>query len=179
MASGSSFHWSDRSSSGWSYSEGSFSGDVSLPKGVEFIPPHSKLVNTPLQLANFPFNEIPKEEYVKEQMTTKANTTVNIRVKDLQKKNSPLRFRSYLTLFAGGTNGKPLKHSSFERNFYLAKLIKVGDVAPQYFDEGQQQSGDFFYVKETHGATVGLVVGAIAVTAAGVAIEATLGPVNY
>ena len=78
VASGSSFHWSDRSSSGWSYSEGSFSGDVSLPKGVEFIPPHSKLVNTPLQLANFPFNEIPKEEYVKEQMTTKANTTVNI-----------------------------------------------------------------------------------------------------
>ena len=45
-SSGSSFHWSDRSSSGWSYSEGSFSGDVSLPKGVEFIPPHSKLVNT-------------------------------------------------------------------------------------------------------------------------------------
>jgi len=34
-------------------------------------------------------------------------------------------------------------------------------------------------VKETHGATAGLVVGAIAVTAAGVAIEATLGPVNY
>ena len=175
----SSFHWSDRSSSGWSYSEGSFYGDVSLPKGVEFIPPHSKLVNTPLQLANFPFNEIPKEEYVKEQMTTKANTTVNIRVKDFTEEDSPLRFRSYLTLFAGGTNGKPLKHSSFERNFYLAKLIKVGDVAPQYFDEGQQQSGDFFYVKETHGATVGLVVGAIAVTAAGVAIEATLGPVNY
>lgn len=179
VASGSSFHWSDRSSSGWSYSEGSFSGDVSLPKGVEFIPPHSKLVNTPLQLANFPFNEIPKEEYVKEQMTTKANTTVNIRVKDFTEEDSPLRFRSYLTLFAGGTNGKPLKHSSFERNFYLAKLIKVGDVAPQYFDEGQQQSGDFFYVKETHGATAGLVVGAIAVTAAGVAIEATLGPVNY
>jgi len=152
---------------------------VSLPKGVEFIPPHSKLVNTPLQLANFPFNEIPKEEYVKEQMTTKANTTVNIRVKDFTEEDSPLRFRSYLTLFAGGTNGKPLKHSSFERNFYLAKLIKVGDVAPQYFDEGQQQSGDFFYVKETHGATAGLVVGAIAVTAAGVAIEATLGPVNY
>ena len=108
-----------------------------MPKGVEFIPPHSKLVNTPLQLANFPFNEIPKEEYVKEQMTTKANTTVNIRVKDFTEEDSPLRFRSYLTLFAGGTNGKPLKHSSFERNFYLAKLIKVGDVAPQYFDEGQ------------------------------------------
>ena len=140
---------------------------VSLPKGVEFIPPHSKLVNTPLQLANFPFNEIPKEEYVKEQMTTKANTTVNIRVKDFTEEDSPLRFRSYLTLFAGGTNGKPLKHSSFERNFYLAKLIKVGDVAPQYFDEGQQQSGDFFYVKETHGATAGLVVGAIAVTPQG------------
>ena len=52
-------------------------------------------------------------------------------------------------------------------------------MAPRYFDEGQQQSGDFFYVKETHGATAGLVVGAIAVTAAGVAIEATLGPVNY
>ena len=50
VASGSSFHWSDRSSSGWSYSEGSFSGDVSLPKGVEFIPPHSKLVNTPLDV---------------------------------------------------------------------------------------------------------------------------------
>ena len=75
-----------------------------------------------------------------------------------------------------------MKHSSFERNFYLAKLIKVGDVAPQYFDEGQQQSGDFFYVKETHGATAGLVVcayGASGYTAAGVAIEATLGPVNY
>lgn len=57
-----------------------------------------KLVNTPLHLANFPFDEIPKEEYD---------------------------------------------------------------------------------VKETHGATAGLVVGAIAVTAAGVAIEATLGPVNY
>ena len=85
VASGSSFHWSDRSSSGWSYSEGSFSGDVSLPKGVEFIPPHSKLVNTPLQLANFPFNEIPKEEYVRSN-DNEANTTVNIRVKDLRKK---------------------------------------------------------------------------------------------
>ncbi|UKI46249.1 MAG: hypothetical protein L6V92_00505 [Phocaeicola vulgatus] len=46
-------------------------------------------------------------------MTTKANTTVNIRVKDFTEEDSPLRFRSYLTLFAGGTNGKPLKHSSF------------------------------------------------------------------
>ena len=115
VASGSSFHWSDRSSSGWSYSEGSFSGDVSLPKGVEFIPPHSKLVNTPLQLANFPFNEIPKEEYVKEQMTTKANTTVNIRVKDFTEEDSPLRFRSYLTLFAGGTNAA-------KEDFYIVSL---------------------------------------------------------
>lgn len=63
-------------------------------------------------------------------MTTKANTTVNIRVKDFTEEDSPLRFRSYLTLFAGGTNGKPFEAFLFERNFYLAKLIKVGDVAP-------------------------------------------------
>lgn len=179
VISGSSYSWDNRSASGWSYSEGSFSGDVALPKGVEFIPPRSKTVNTPLRLANFPFNEIPKDEYVKEQMITKAATTVNIRVKDFTPEDSPLKFRSYLTLFSGGTNGKELKHSSFERTFYVSKLIKVGDVAPQYFDEGQQQSGDFFYVRETRGAAAGLVVGAIAVTAAGVAIGATVGPVGF
>lgn len=43
-------------------------------------------------------------------------------------------------------------------------MIKAGNVAPGSFDEGQQKAG--------------LVIGAIAVTAAGVAVEATLGPVN-
>lgn len=172
------YQWNRQSGSSRSYSEGQFAGDIMLPKGVEFIPPGAKIVSTRLQLDNLSFAEIPDGAFEKRNMTTNKSTPIHVKIKKFTEEDSPLRFRSYLTLYTGGENGKEVRHSSFGRSFYVAQLIKAGNVAPGSFDEGLQKAGDFFYIREVRGVKAGLVIGAIAVTAAGVAVEATLGPVN-
>lgn len=179
VSSSDTYRWGKRTSSSWSYSEGQFSGDIALPKGVEFIPPKTKIVRTHLQLDNFPFKGIPDEAYERRKMQFNPSMASNVRVKTFSEDDSPLRFRSYLTLYAGGQNGREVRHCSFERSFYLSQLIKTGAVAPDYLEAGQRKAGDYFYIREVQGRTAGLVIGAIAVTAAGVAIEAALGPTTY
>lgn len=179
VSSGSSYKWSERYGRNWNYSEGRFTGDIELPKGMEFIPPKSKLVSTRLQLNNLPFKKIPDKAYEKRKMNTNQSNPINVKVKRFTEEDSPLRFRSYLTVYAGGQNGRDVRHSSLERSFYVAQVIKAGNVSPSYFDEGQQKSGDFFYIRDVRGTTIGLVIGAAAVTAAGVAVEAALGPVYH
>lgn len=176
VSSGSSYQWNKRYESNHSYSEGQFAADINLPKGVEFIPPKTKIVSTLLELRNFAFTRIPDEAYEKQTMRVNAAQTSTVKVKNFSEDNSPLRFRSYLTLYAGGENGRSVRHCSFERSFYISQLMKSGSIAPYILEAGQRKAGDYFYVREEHGKTAGLVIGAIAVTAAGVAVEAALGP---
>ena len=159
---------------------GNFSGSISLPAGVGFLPPGTKIEKTPLRLADFPFDKIPNDAYRKQSFALADGSRVTMRVKEFTEEDSPLYFRSYLTLYTEAAPGRgPSKPFTFERSFYVSKLFKTGNVPPSSFNAGQQQAGDFFYVRKVKGANAGIIAGTIAIGVAGIAIEATLGPSAY
>lgn len=173
------YQWSKR----WSDSYGSFAGEITLPEGVSFIPPRSKVEKTPLRLARFPFDRIPDEEYQKSEFPTSNAGTVLLRIKEFTREDTPLSFRSYLTLYTADKEGKPDKLTTFERDFYVSKLIKTGNVPPTEFRDDQRLAGDFFYVRTVRGARAGIIVGTVAVATAvvvaGVAIGNNLEPNDF
>lgn len=177
--SGSSYSWSKGYHITDGYSGGSFAGEVALPKGVSFIPPKSKVESTPLKLTNFPFDRIPKEAYSKEKFYKTDSEAVNVKIKRFTENDSPLFFRSYLSLYTIDQDAEKKKYLSFESSFYVAELIKTGNVPPVSFNAGVKQEGDFFYVHKVKGANAGWIVGAVAIGAAGVVIESTLAPDSY
>lgn len=177
--SGDTYRWSRNYSISDGYSGGSFAGEIALPKGVSFIPPKSKVESTPLRLSNFPFDRIPKDQYSKQKFAKSNSSVVNVRVKKFTEENTPLAFRSYLSLYTADHDGGKRKYSTFESSFYVSQLIKTGNVTPASFDAGKKQAGDFFYVHNVKGANAGLIVGAVAIGAAGIVIESTLAPNGY
>lgn len=174
-----SYQWGRRHKISSSDSQGAFSGAIALPKGIGFIPPKSKIGHMSLRLVNLPFDKIPDEAYSKRKFAKADGTLINVRVKDFTEDNSPVYFRSYLTLYTNTPEGKQGATMPFERSFYVSKLIKTGNVAPLNFREGQSQSGNFFYVHTVKGTNAGLILGAVAIGTAAVALDAALGPVQY
>lgn len=174
------YPWGRRGSDTYASGRGSFAGNISLPAGVSFLPPKTKVEKTPLRLADFPFDKIPKDAYRKQQFGMMDGSEVTMRVKEFTEADSPLYFRSYLTLYTDpAADAGPAETLTFERSFYVSKLFKTGNVPPSTFSPDQQQAGDFFYVHHVKGTQAGIIAGAIAIGVAGVAIEATLGPVDY
>lgn len=177
--SGDAYRWNRNYSITDGYSAGSFAGEIALPKGVSFIPPKSKVESTPLRLSNFPFDQIPKDQYTRQKFAKSNSSVVTVRVKKITEEDTPLAFRSYLSLYTADQDNGKRKYSTFESSFYVSQLIKTGNVSPASFDAGKKQAGDFFYVHNVKGADAGLIVGAVAIGAAGIVIESTLTPDVY
>lgn len=177
--SGDAYRWNRNYSITDGYSAGSFAGEIALPKGVSFIPPKSKVESTPLRLSNFPFDQIPKDQYTRQKFAKSNSSVVTVRVKKFTEEDTPLAFRSYLSLYTVDQDNGKRKYSTFESSFYVSQLIKTGNVSPASFDAGKKQAGDFFYVHNVKGADAGLIVGAVAIGAAGIVIESTLTPDVY
>lgn len=177
--SGDAYRWNRNYSITDGYSAGSFAGEIALPKGVSFIPPKSKVESTPLRLSNFPFDQIPKDQYTRQKFAKSNSSVVTVRVKKFTEEDTPLAFRSYLSLYTADQENGKRKYSTFESSFYVSQLIKTGNVSPASFDAGKKQAGDFFYVHNVKGADAGLIVGAVAIGAAGIVIESTLTPDVY
>lgn len=178
-ADGYTYEWNKRFEISSSNSSTSFAGEITLPKGVTFIPPKSKIGNASLRLTNLSFDKVPDEAYRTGKFAKTDGTIINIRTKDFTEENSPLRFRSYLTLYTHTPEGEMGKTMPFEQSFYISQLIKTGNVPPQHFEGGQRQAGDFFYIHNVKGVNAGLIIGAVAIGTAVVALDATVGPVNY
>lgn len=145
---------------------------------VEMIPPFSMVQRQPLTLANFPFKKIPDKEYRRMNYPTEDGERIRLQVRDYMPDDSPLYFRSYLTLFTGGTEGRLPRSLVFDRDFYISRLVKAGNLSPKDFKPMQQQSGDTFYVRYVKGRNFGYAVASIAVVVGVVALEVAVGPVD-
>lgn len=156
-------------------SYGDFSGQATLPEGSAFIPPKSKINATPITLTNFTFEKIPKDSYTKSKLATMNSDNKNVRVLNFTEEDSPLRFRSYLTLYTLAPNGARDRSIISEQDFYLSRLIKAGSTPPSELLDGQKKSGDYFYVRKTKGAKAGLITGVIAASVAIGIIDAAIG----
>lgn len=115
-----------------------------LPKDVAFLPPHAQIANVPLNLISSNF-VVPESSMHKEQATlydNGSNVKTNIKAADFTKENSPLIFRSYLTLYT--QNGNEIKPVAYQHEFYVSKVVYT-QTEPGLFPQYQAQRGDYFY----------------------------------
>lgn len=152
-----------------SYSNSEFRGSSRLPEGVSFIPPHSRIEYQAVRLGIPNFESIPNKEYSTATYYKKNNFPADVKVKDFTLQDTPLKFRSYLTLYTD-----PSRPFTFEHEFFISNLMKSKELTPSNIDKAQMDRGDFFFIeKENSGKDIGsillgsvIVVGAIALDVA-------------
>lgn len=115
---------------------------VSLPDNVTFIPPLSRINYQTLSLANFGFEQIDNKEYRNGKMGDKDGYSSNIRVINFAISDSPLIFRSYLTLYR-----EPKVPLIVDEEFYMSSLIKTKSITPSSMHASLFDRGDMFYIR--------------------------------
>ncbi|MFD0766529.1 hypothetical protein ACFQZI_16835 [Mucilaginibacter lutimaris] len=163
------YHYNTNSAfSNPSYTTGSINAVANLPKTATFLPPHSQASNTSIRLTQG-FLSIPDSAFNKSKMTRIYEDTVdpiNVKMADFTAQNSPLKFRSYLTLYI--VNGNEVKPVNYQNDFFVSRSLTT-TTNPKDLTEFNQQRGDYFINSKATGygktmATIGVVT---AVGAAG------------
>lgn len=155
---------------------GTFAGEIQLPKGIEFIPPRSEIKSSMLNLVKRQIDEIRNGRYVKQAFDKPNGNVVHLDVAKFTERDSPLYFRSYLSLY---TNNKKPEYISYESSFYVSKIIKAGSVSPSGLGLSDNQDGNVFYTSDRKGTRTWAIVGYTALGVAavlGVVLLATDGP---
>ena len=146
---------------------------------VQMIPPYSKLDNTPIHLSDFIFDQIPRDKFEVEEYTKFNGDTIKLPSMLFSEENSPLRFRSYISIFPELKNDDAPSYRVFERSFYVSKLISAGKTKPSDFEPAMTHDGDFFYTSNHRSERTAIVIGAIAISAAGLFIDVAASPDSY
>ncbi|RNC64682.1 hypothetical protein [Proteiniphilum sp. X52] len=147
------FHFSNTN---YSASSGSISGRVVLPQSDLFVPPHSKVVYSPMALSRILNLDIPAYLYRKRDIGLSSVRFINFTEED-----TPLKFRSYLTI----VNDRDKSQTVFEDVFFISEIIKTGSKN-DLLSRDVQQRGDIFYIEivNRNAVTAGwIVAGAAAV----------------
>lgn len=128
--------------------------------GVAFIPPQSYITKTPLTVSDQLF--VHGLDKATKQVITESDVTYAVRKKEFDAANSPLTFRSYITLqFAGSAKDTTLEHT-----FHVREIVQTS-TSPKHFIVAYTGRGDTYYVGKATGfgtgvAAVGIVGGAVA-----------------
>ncbi|MCD7914999.1 MAG: hypothetical protein LUG96_06860 [Tannerellaceae bacterium] len=158
---------------------GEYDDDLCIPAYVTFIPPQSRIGHVPITLANFSFDKIPNDKFTKQSLAVSLVDTKVVKMIHFEETNSPLRFRSYLSLYTVGPDGKRNQTFRYQQRFYLSRLVKAGGLSPNRIPDYTAQRGDFFYIRNVKGRNAGIWAGVIAICMAGVVIEAAVGGGYY
>jgi hypothetical protein len=134
--------WESYYNSNRTDSQGSFDGPIALPGGISFVPPQTMISEIPLRL-NPRFDNINKKEYLNSYLSNTRGKEVKAKRIDFDPSNSPLSFKSYLTVYY-----QPDKPMAYEQDFYMATLFKTSKVAPHSLSGQMADQGDFFYVEK-------------------------------
>lgn len=152
------------------YTTGKERTTTTYPRDMSFIPPYSRNSHTPLRLSDFPFDTIPQRHYRTTKFAKSNNEIVTVKTVGYAEPESPLRMRSYLTLYIPDGDRDIIMVS--EQTFYLSQLIKTGNIAPSNFADNNR--GDFFYVRKEKGTGAKIFFTAVAIGAVDGAIEGVI-----
>jgi len=130
----------------------SISGNIhavaELPKDVTFIPPHSGINNTPINVLDNSAgytHQLSESAQNYAYAPTADGGILRVKTADFDEQHSPLKFKSYLTLYIN--NGRSTKMMVLEDNFYVSKFMK-SLVLPSKLQGMQASSrGDVFYTR--------------------------------
>jgi hypothetical protein len=127
------------------FSSGNISAAASLPKDVTFVPPHSEISNTPIEIPGFAFDYVQHIDANKQQaseLQTADGGVIGVQTANFTEQDTPLKFRSYLTLY---TVDNATKSMTLVDEFYVSKYTK-SFVSPARLEVTQSKPGDLFYI---------------------------------
>ncbi|MBB4037832.1 hypothetical protein GGR21_003753 [Dysgonomonas hofstadii] len=140
-----SFTWNNYNPDGTVYSPDStytFDDEIRMMSDhISFIPPKAMISEIPLSL-DPTFKHLDKKLYRNATMADKYQEVVKTQRADFSMSDSPLRFSSYITVYA-----QPDEPMVFEQDFYLASLFKTG-IRPGNMAGDMINRGDLFYVEQ-------------------------------
>lgn len=153
--------------SGWTFSESSAitQGNINMPEEVTFIPPRTRTEYEGLRVEDINYKDmLTSADYTTMSINGKGDKPKEVQGVDFSPKNSPLRFRSYLTLYA---EDMPDKAFVYDQSFYISRVIKTTSN-PSGLSPRVSERGDItfkvepFQMKTWHyvAATVGTIGGA-------------------
>lgn len=167
-------------SSGLGFNNSSINATASLPKYVEFIPPHAYIKHAPLMLATRLFKNIPDSMFHTVYSIPADVDDRRVRAKKavFTASNTPLLFNSYLTIYGNGNASA--KASVYKQTFYISELINTNTNPASLVFTPNVPAGSSFYVKQQtgYGKTMGTVGTIAAVSTILGAADALASPSN-
>ena len=142
----------------------SLEATMHTPQHVSFIPPKTMVTHSTLRLAAR-FDEIKDKEYVKARLGTTQNEVVEMKRIGYNEQNTPLRFASYLTIYA-----KPENVQAYNTHFYVTNLMKT-QVKPEHLPADMADRGDTFYQQKRPNNTGWHILAGTALVAGSIAID--------
>ena len=124
------------------YSNTTFDPAGSPHENITFIPPFSRINYQTFSLTNFGFEDINNIEYQNKKMGDKDGYLSNVKVLNFTLSDSPLKFRSYLTLYRVAAS--PI---IVDEEFYLCNLIKTKGISPSSMHSSLFDRGNVFYIR--------------------------------
>jgi hypothetical protein len=143
-----------------SYTYTDMNAVTSLPADLQQIPPRSFIMREPLKVHTRYF-EIPKGAYVKKRLELENGSKLRVREVSYTKEQSPLQFRTFLTLVTQG-EGRLL---TFEHDFYVSGIVSSGQSLTGD-DRPYVSKGTVFSDVASTVSAVALIGGAAAVAVA-------------
>ncbi|PTQ98006.1 hypothetical protein C8P68_103165 [Mucilaginibacter yixingensis] len=130
-------------STGASYTSGSLQATANLPENIMFIPPHAQVDKTLLEMApeqnRFIEDSLVTKVQINDQLTAEP---FNARMAKFNKNNSPLFFKSYITMYT--INNNIQKFMTYTNEFYVSETVESAH-GPESFSWFKPQRGDTFY----------------------------------
>lgn len=155
--------------------DGAISATAKLSREESFIPPHSKITKTSYVLKKVGMNEVEKSVFKSAVPLTYADGSGQFYGKNaiFTTEDSPLKFKSYLTLYTLKDN-QPRSFSS-EQDFYVSSVTKSAE-SPGQLLEFSNNRGDIIVIGHATGyaktmAVVGLAGAIGALTATQVSLK--------
>lgn len=124
-------------------SSGTFSGSLTLPEGVSFIPPGSSISKGLLFLTQSGPTILSIPDSIVQQKTQNSYSTgpIKYRQRNYDEAESPLKFKSYLTFVLGLNNTQEFAESC---DFYVSEAVETKAI-PEDFPLYQFQGDQFFF----------------------------------
>ncbi|WP_158825487.1 hypothetical protein [Mucilaginibacter lacusdianchii] len=140
----------DISTSGYRFgsvssTSGNLNAVATLPTDVTFLPPHSRISNVPLTvvsgLLNVPDSALAVTQVYYVDADNGSSMAVRAKQAKFTAETSPLKFKSYLTLYT--TEGESKKVQTYQQNFFVSQLISTM-TNPKNWETYRDKRGDVF-----------------------------------
>ena len=160
---------SDFFNTGITSSNGRISGIVQLSKNESFIPPNSRINKVTDILSTIESSKIPDSAYHKVILNDTETGVINGKQSEFTPENSPLAFKTYLTLYTVKDNTQ--KFFSNQQDFYVSKVLKTS-VNPKNIENFNTLPGNVMILSKSTGYGTAVTVLALSAVVVGTGVAA-------